>query len=302
MKKEKPLAVDVDGLLKDALDDNLPAEAERRMQRRLAEFRERIERPEQVPETSAARFWQKLVGPGYRPAVVRWIVNKQSLAFLSIFMLAVGGFLQATGHRSALAESLTGLRTSVTVADSLRQSGFMECRVQMAAKEGVPLDYVIRWVQLGMTRVDVQKAGEVRETLWITNGDVVIVDHLKNTRQKFASLKQIQDSLFQPVLGFLSPALFAENMDQRWKLEWFEQKTGSRQGAFTFTNHEKGSYLKMIVDLDTFLPVKISRSRLSAEKGGPAEEVMRLDFTWNHPDSTQSMILPETLRKNGSAL
>jgi len=302
MKKEKPLAVDVDGLLKDALDDNLPAEAERRMQRRLAEFRERIERPEQVPETSAARFLQKLVGPGYRPAVVRWIVNKQALAFLSIFMLAVGGFLQATGHRSALAESLTGLRTSVTVADSLRQSGFMECRVQMAAKEGVPSDYVIRWVQPGMTRVDVQRAGEVRATLWITNGDVAVIDHLKNTRQNFASLIQIQDSMFQPVLGFLSPALLAENMEQRWQLEGFEQKTGSHQGTFIFLEHEKGTFLKMIVDLDTFLPVQIFRLSLSAEKGSPAEEVMRLDFTWNQPGSTQSLILPDTLRKNGSAL
>jgi len=300
MKKEKPLAVDVDGLLKNALDDNLPAEAERRMQRRLAEFRERIERPGQEPDTSAARFWRKLFGPGYRPAVVRWIFNKQSLAFLSIFMLAVGGFLQATGHRSALAESLTGLRTSVTVADSLRQSGFMECRVQMAAKEGVPSDYVIRWVQPGMTRVDVQRAGEVRATLWITNGDVAVIDHLKNMSQKFASLEQLKDSVFQPVLAFLSPAVLAENMDQRWQLERFEQETGSHQGTFTFTNHEKGSVIKMTVDLDTFLPVQISRSRLGAGKGGPAEEVMRLDFTWNQPESTQSLILPETLRKNGS--
>lgn len=302
MKKEKRLAVDVDGLLKDALDDDLPAEAERRMQRLLTEFRKGIERPEQEPETSAARFWQKLFGPGYRPAAVRWIFNKQSLAFLSIFMLAVGGFLQATGHRSALAASLTSLRTSVSVADSVRQSGFMECQVHVAAKEGVPSDYVIRWIQPGMTRVDVQRAGEVRETLWITNGDVVIVDHQKNTRQKFAGLKQIQDSLFQPVLGFLSPALLAENMEQRWQLERFEQESGSHQGTFIFMDHEKGSVLKMTVDLDSYLPIRISRSYPSAEKGGPAEELMRLDFTWNQPGSTQSLILPETLRKNGSAL
>jgi hypothetical protein len=302
MKKEKPLAIDIDGLLKDALDDNLPAEAERRMQRRLAEFRERIERPGQEPETSAARFWRKLFGPGYRPAVVRWIFNKQSLAFLSIFMLAVGGFLQATGHRSALAESLTSLRTSVCVADSLRQPRSMECRMEMAAKEGVPLNYVIRWIQPGMARVDVQRAGEVRETLWVTNGDLAVIDHLKNMSQKFASLEQLKDSVFQPVLAFLSPAVLAENMDQRWKLERFEQKTGSRQGTFTFTNHEKGSVIKMTVDLDSYLPIRISRSRPSAGKGSPAEEVMRLDFTWNQPGSTQSLILPETLRKNGSAL
>jgi hypothetical protein len=62
-------------------------------------------------------------------------------------------------------------------------------------------------------------------------------------------------------------------------------------------DHEKGSFLKMTVDLDTFLPVQISQSRLSAEKGGPAEEVMRLDFTWSRPDSSQWMI-PETHGKN----
>jgi hypothetical protein len=301
MKKEKPLAIDVDGLLKDALDDNLPAEAERRMQRRLTEFRIRIGRPGQEPEVRPARFWQKLFGPGYRPAGVRWIFNKQSLAFLSIFMLAVGGFLQATGHRSALAESLTSLRTSVSVADSVRQSGFMECRVHVAAEEGVSSEYVIRWIQPGTTRVDVQKAEEVRETLWITNGDLAVIDHLKNVSQKFARLEQLKDSVFQPVLAFLSPALLAENLEQRWQLERFEQESGSHQGTFTFTNHEKGSILKMIVDLGTFLPIQISRLHPSTEKGGPAEELMRLDFTWHRPDSNQGMMLPETLRKNGSS-
>jgi hypothetical protein len=58
----------------------------------------------------------------------------------------------------------------------------------------------------------------------------------------------------------------------------------------------------MTVDLNTYLPIRIAQLRSSAEKGGPAEEVMRLDFTWHQPDSTQSMMSPETLRKNGSAL
>jgi len=298
MKKEKPLAVDVDGLLKDALHDDLPAEAERRMQRRLAEFKEMIERSAQHHATSPARFWQRLFPSKERPSAVRWIFNKQALAFLSIFMLAVGGFLQATGHRSALAESLTSLRTSVSVADSIRQPGFMECRVQMAAKEGVPSDYVIRWTQPGITRVDVHRAGEVRETLWITNGDVVIVDHLKNLRQRFASLKQIQDSVFQPVMGFLSPAALAENIDQRWQLERFEQETGRHQGTLIFVNHEKGSFLKMIINHDTFLPVQISKLLPGAEKAGPGEEVMRIDLAWNQPDSSQWMI-PPTIGKNG---
>lgn len=299
MKEEKPQEVDVDGLLKDSLKDDLPAEAERRMQKRLADFRAMTEESGRRPATSTARFWQRLFISKDRPAGVRWIFNKQSLAFLSIFMLAVGGFLQATGHRSALAESLTSLRTSVSVADSVRQSGFMECRVHVAAEEGVSSEYVIRWIQPGTTRVDVQKAEEVRETLWITNGDLAVIDHLKNVSQKFARLEQLKDSVFQPVLAFLSPALLAENLEQRWQLERFEQESGSHQGTFTFTNHEKGSILKMIVDLGTFLPIQISRLHPSTEKGGPAEELMRLDFTWNQPDSSQWMI-PETHGKNGN--
>lgn len=300
MKKENLRNMDVDGLLKNVLDERLPAEAERRMQGRLADFRKRIERPEQGRQTGAARIWQKL----FRPEAwlwTRWIFNKQALVFLSIFMLAVGGFLQATGLRSVVAENLTSLRTSVSVADSIRRSGSMECRVQVAAKEGVPSDYVIRWIQPGMARVDVQKPGEVRETLWITNGDLVVVDHLKNMSKKLASLEQLQHSALQPVMGFLSPAKIAENMDQRWQLERFEQETGSRQGTLIFTDHEKGSHLKMTIDLDSYLPIRISRLRLSAEKGGPAEELMRLDFTWNQPTSTQWMMFPKFAGKKGSA-
>jgi hypothetical protein len=298
MKKEKPRTVDVDELLKDALQDDLPAEAERRMQRRLAQFRERIEQPEHQPETSALEFWQKLFGLRDR-IWVRRLFTRAVLAYSSMFMLAVGGFLQVTGHLSALAESLTSLRTSVSVADSVRHKGFMECRIEIPAKDEAPADYIIRWLPPNTTRVDAQRGEEFRETLLITSDGVVVVDHLKNTSQKFESLEQIHDSLFQPVMGFLSPAMLAENIDQRWQLGGFEQKTGSHQGTLTFINHEKASVLKMAVDLGTFLPVHISKSRVSGEKGGREEEVMRIDFAWDQPVSPQRMI-PETQGKNGS--
>ncbi len=299
MNKEKPRTVDVDELLKGALKDDLPAEAERRMQRRLAQFRERIEQPEQQPEISASVFWQKLFGLKDR-IWIRRIFNRASLAYSSVFMLAIGGFLQATGHRNALADTITSLETSVSVADSVRHKRFMKCRVQMPGKDGAPMDYIVRWLPPNTTRVDAQGGKDVRETLWITSDGVVVVDHLKSTSQKFESLEQIHDSLFQPVMGFLSPAMLAENMDQRWQLRRFEQKTGSHQGTLTFLNYEKVSVLKMAVDLGTFLPVHISQSRLSGEKGGRDEEVMRIDFAWDQPVSPQRMI-PETQGKNGSA-
>ncbi len=299
MKKEKLQAMDVDELLKETLKDDLPAEAEPRMKMRFAEFREKADEPGHRTATRPAKSWRKLFLPEYSPAAVRWIFNRQALALLSVFMLAVGGFLQATGQRSVLAESLTSLRTSVSVAANTRQSGSMECRAHVAVEEGVPSDYVLRWIQPGMARVDVQKAGEVRETLWITDGEFIVTDHLKNTSQKFANLEQLRNSVFQPVMDFISPARLAGNMEHGWRLERFEQKAGSRQGTFIFLNHEKGTHLEMTVDLDSYLPIRISRLRPSTGKGGPAEELMRLDFTWSQPDSDLG-VNSEILRKKGN--
>ena len=299
MKKEKPRTVDVDELLKDALKDDLPAEAERRMQRRLAQFKGRIEQPEQGPETSTPVFGQKLFGLKDR-IWVRRIFNRPVLAYSSVFMLAIGGFLQATGHRNALADTITSLEISVSVADSVRHRGFMECHIEMPVKDRAPMDYVVRWLPPNTTRVDAQRGEDVRETLWITSDGVVVVDHLKNTSQKFESLEKIHDSLFQPVMGFLSPTTLAENIDQRWQLGGFEPKAGSHQGTLTFINHEKVSVLKMTLDPGTFLPVHISQTRSSGEKDGRDEEVMRIDFAWDQPVSPQRMI-PETQGKNGSA-
>jgi len=300
MKKEKPRNVDVDELLKDALKDDLPSEAERRMQRCFSQFRERIEQPEKGPETNASAFWQKLFGLKDR-IWVRRIFNRAVLAYSSVFMLAFGAFFQATGHHSALAVAFTSLETSVSVADSVRRSGFMECRAQMSVKDGAPMNYIVRWLPPNTTRVDAQRGEDVRETLWITSDGVVIVDLLKNTSQKFDSLEQIHDSLFQPIIGFLSPAMLAEGMDQRWQLRRFEQEIGSHQGTLIFINHENVSVLKMVVDLDTFLPVYISKSHSSGEKGGRDEEVMRIDFVWDQLDSTQWMI-PDVPRKHDSEL
>jgi len=298
MKKEKHVAVDINRLLKDALKDDLPIEAERRMKMRFAELRTKIEKPEKGPETGAARFWQKLIAPEARPWVRR-IFSRTVLAYSSVFMLAVGGFLQATGHRSALAESLTSLRTSVSVVNNLRHSGFMDCRMRIPAAGGAPSEFHIRWLQPNMTRVDVRRASDVSKTLWITHDGIVIADYLNSTTQKFEGLDQAQGPIFQPMRGFLTPMEMADSLDQKWRLRGFEQIPGTDQGKLMFINHEIESTLCINIDLDTLLPTSLVRLRPNAIEGS-SEEVMRIDFGWNEAVSP-SLMTPETPRKNGGS-
>lgn len=300
MNKEKSNNKDMDSLLKEVLKDDLPPEAENRMKRRFIQFRERIEQQKRQPRMNIGMIGRHL----FRQETWRWahwMLRKEILAFSSIIMIALGGFMHLSGHSSALAESLSMLRTSVSVWEQVRHAASMECTVQMPAQNDKSLAYSIQWISPNMTRVDVWSADQINKTLWMLDERFIIVDHVKNTLHKAESFVQIKDSVFQPVMEFLSPEELAERIYRRWQPMQYKQQVEHERGTFVFTNHEEMALLEMTIDLNTYLPVKISKFLQDSFKTGEERKLaLEVHFTWNQPISPKLMVPEITKRSQGS--
>jgi len=280
MKKEKPLNMKIDDLLKQVLKDDLPPESESRMRRHFAQFRKKFEQPDQQSRTNVRWQW------------AHWVLRKEVLALSSIIMVVLGVIMHMNVQRSVLAETVLMLRTSVSVSDQVRHTGSMECSVQVPTRDGQFLAYSIQWISPNMTRVDVQKANEIDKTLWISKEDIFIADHIKNVMHKVKGVEQIKDPLFQPVMEFLSPVELAERMYRRWQIKQYKPLAEQERGSFTFKdpNHIGKSLLEMIVDLNTYLPLSIKKFLPGPTIVSEEETlVMQLHFTWNKPVSPQIM-------------
>ena len=300
MKKEKSYNHEMDALLKEVLKDDLPPEAESRMKRRFIQFREKIEQQKRKPRMKTDMVGKRLLRQEtWRWA--QWMFKKEILAFSSIIMIALGGFMHLSGHRSALAESFSRLRTSVSVWEQVRHVASMECTVQVPAQNGKTLAFSIQWISPNMTRVDAWSADEITKTLWMLDEHITVVDHLKNMLHKAESFVQIKDPVFQPVMGFLSPEELAESIYRRWQPVQYEQQVERGWGTFILTNHEEKTLLEMTIDLNTYLPVKISKFlQVSIKTGEERKLALEVHFTWNQPLSLKLMVPEITKRSQGS--
>lgn len=300
MKKEKPRNSEINDLLKQVLKDDLPPESEKRMRRQFIQFRKKIEQSGLKQRMNFSMIWRHFFRPkGWQWA--RWMLKKEILALSSIIMVALGAFMHISGHRSALAESFSMMRMSVSVSEEVRYTSSMECTMLVPTEEGKSVAYSIQWLPHNITRVDVHKMDEIHKTLWIVDEDITIADHVKKTLKKVDSVEQVKDPLFQPIMDFLSPAELAELMYRRWQPKQFEQKGERELGTFTFTIYDEKALLEMTVNLNTYLPMSIRKYLPGSTKTGEEEKiVMQMHFIWNQPVPQQLMI-PRIIKRSQSA-
>ncbi len=300
MKKEKSDNHEMDGLLKEVLKDDLPPEVENRMKRQFIQFREKIDQHKLKSRMKTGMIGRRL----FRQETWRWthwMLKKEILAFSSIIMIALGGFMHLSGHSSAFAESFSMLRTSVSVWEQVRHVASMECTVQVPTHNSKSLAYSIQWISPDMTRVDVRSAAEITTTLWMLDERFIIADRVNNTLHKAGSFVQIKDPMFQPVMEFLSPDELAERIYRSWQPVQYKQQIERGRGTFAFTNHEEKTLLEMTIDLNTYLPVKISKFLQDSLKAGEERKLaLEVHFTWNQPLSPKLMVPEITKRSKGS--
>ncbi|MCK4932692.1 MAG: hypothetical protein KAT01_11030 [Candidatus Aminicenantes bacterium] len=270
-----------DDLLKHVLKDDLPPEVEGRMKTQFIQFRERVAQDERASELTSSGNWKRFFQ-------LRWAIRREVLAFSSLIMIVIGAFLHVSGHRSAMAETLSFLNTSVSVADQVQNATSMECRMQVPAEDGQYLSYTIHWLSLEMTRVDVQEGETASKSLSISGSDITVVDHINNAFQKYQSLEHIKDPVFKPALEFLSPIVLATAIYEKWKPQHYREEDEGQKRTFVYLNNGERATLEMTVDMNTNLPVSIRK--FSSGLTG-ADDVYKLameaQFVWNESISPQ---------------
>ncbi len=98
---------EIDDLLRRALADDLPPEAEAGMRRRIARFRET------KAESAPARPWGV--------AARAWLFRRTVWAALSILMLVAGLLLQGGKPRGPLVERIAAIKTEFASLDTTRR-------------------------------------------------------------------------------------------------------------------------------------------------------------------------------------
>ena len=275
-----------DGLLREVCKDDLPPDMQRSMKARFTQFRNTLD------ETDRAARWKNFFDLGNRP-LLQWIPAKEVLAFSSLLMMGMGGFLHVSGPRSAMAETMAFMNTSLGISDRLLGVTSMECRFRFLLEDGHFASATIRWLPPEMTRVDIRRGDDINKTLWITDSEIAVVDRIGHSFNEYPSVAEVEDSLFEPALGFLSPKRLSEAIYGRWKPKQYKVLENEERLTLVYTNSEGKTLLEMTVDLSTDLPIsitKFSKDNTGSEKA--REHVLEARFVWDQPISSQ-LLIPE---------
>ncbi len=262
----------IDKLLKQVLKDDLPADAEFRMQRTMAVFRHAMTQSED-PRLARSAWWPK------RPLVFAQLRNgisrREVLAFVSAIMLAAGAVIHLGGYQNLLADSISLLKISMSVTEQIRLAESMDCVVKMPRAGTQDAIYHIRWVRDGGTRVDVGSPRGPDETWWIDQGRAIAKSPADMSDRPADALTALQE----PVSTLLSPADLARRLDERWQLQ--HEETQRNPDTLIFIDRHDRAVIEVHFARKSFLPTTLSRTR---PKAATAE------FIWNEPIAPELMV------------
>ncbi len=266
---------DLDKLLKQALKDNLPPEAEARMNRQFLNLKRTLDRPEGAAE---ADEWPWTHG----------LFRKEILAVASAVMLILGAVMHLSGSQSALAHSIEQLKVIITVSMSLNHAAFMDCTVLNPEAGGEGTSYHVIWRADGDARVDMVSAGGA-QTIWISD-ETISFSGSAGGLIRSMPLKTISPGpVWQPAMEFRAPALLAKNMEERYGLMQTGERTGS--GEFLITGREDRQAVEITIDATTYLPKVLKKYALNSDRAnGDRVCLMEVRFHWNQPISRELFV------------
>ena len=217
----------------------------------------------------------------FKPAPKNY--NRLLLAAASLVLVFLGGYLQITGSRSPLADSLATLQTAMSFSIEMERTASMGCDVQLQRLGGEELLYDIFWAPPHKTRIDVKaKDGKMKQTLWIVDDVAWVLDHGQSSVARRTTVQELENSLFQPVLGLSTPQRIAARMDGRWQLQTLRRQGKCDVGNYRIIHPQDQQDIQLTVDVCTFLPEKILLSVPVTGPFGRMDHIhMSVRFTWN---------------------
>jgi hypothetical protein len=289
MSKDLRNEHEVDNLLKQVLKNDLPSGTEFRMRQQLAGFRRALETSDDLHAAWSAGSWRCL------PVLAQWLTRhrlswKQALAYVSAAMLATGVVIHLGGYQSVLADSISLLRTSMSISGQIRLASSMDCVIRVQAAGTEATSYHIRWVQDGRTRVDFEAPSAARRILWIIHGNITRSDSAAGLPGQAAN----PEPVLQASIGaLLSPTELARKIDENWQLQ--PAKKQNTPDRLVFVDRQDRAVIEIRFDRRSNLPVSLNRKSLQVN--GTGGSAITAEFSWNQPIAAELMIpRPKSVR------
>ena len=263
---------DLDNLLKRTLKDDLPSDAEARMNRQLLRFKRTLDRTERLPEPNEW-LW------------IRGSFRKEILAVASAAMIILGLVMQLSSSQSVLAHSIEQLRVLVTVSAGLKRAAFMDCAVLKPGAGGEQTSYRVQWRSSGDVRIDMDSA-DGAQTLWISNETISFSGPDGGVVRSLPINTMTPGPVWQPALQVMTPKLLAERMEREYGSMQTRGMSLAGSDEFLLVGQEDGQDIEISIDAKTYLPKALRRYAL--EPGGTSGGrncVMEVRFLWNQPIS-----------------
>ena len=292
MNKKKIDSGPVDDLVKQVLRDDLPRDVEARMIERFKRSGEDLIGTQRRRSMSAPTFWGRFFRAERRRRIT-WALGKEVLAMTALGLIAGGGFLHLSGRSGVLAESFSSMNALVSVSSEVGRVEAMSCTIAAPGEVGA-VAYSLEWLSSGSggsgaARVDVHKGDTTIRTLWALEGRIVLADYEKHTLSEGDGIENLDDPIFKPVMGFLSPGELSDCIYSRWR---FIGQTPVPEGEiFTFLNHEDGVLWEMDLGSGAGLPSRVRKYRPDSTGGKDGGHLlMEVRFRWNEVVSPDSMV------------
>jgi hypothetical protein len=261
---------DLDNFLERTLKNDLPPEAEARLNRQFLRIKSTLDRTERLPQHNE-RLWMH--GP----------FRKEILAIASAAMIILGLVMQPGGSQSALAHSIEQLKVIVTISVGLNSVSSMDCVVLKPGAEDGQTSFRVRWRAIGDVRVDMDSA-DGAQTLWISNETVSIAGPGAGDVRSMSINTMTPGPVWRPALEFMSPKILAKHMQEHYGLMLSGGRAGAGTNKFLIVGREGGQDVEVTVDAKTYLPEVLKKYSHDSDRTNRVRNcIMEARFLWNQP-------------------
>jgi len=264
MKERERFEPDIDGLLKQTLRDDLPAEIGAKMKRRLDEFRRQTE---------------ESAGGEIRPALTRrrpWILlTRSSLTAAAVLFIVLGFSLTGRGRRSILSDSIAAFQKVAVISGKISDARSMECVVRLSQGAELRQEFRIQWLLSGQAVVRIMgPEGELTRAVRLPPSRRSVLEHLAQAETAAGEKGPELDAELLPVEGLLSPSRLVGLLQGTWEPEGNERRGDCDLDSFFIFGSRLEPRSKVTVDGCTGLPTRLVRET------GPGETVEAV-FRWS---------------------
>ncbi len=266
-----------DGLVRGVLQDDLPVDVEFRMRKRLASFRHALGSSKVDDREISAGLRERRAWVGRLQ--LRVGIRNRIFAYASAVMLAAGIIIHFGGYQNLLADSISLIKTSISLTGQLRRVDAMNCSITVNMAGARFTGMSIRWNRDGRTRVDISTPGGEAKTLWLVQGRVMVPTAPSVPAQAEPALL----GLLEPFRSLFSPNDLARMLDEKCQLQPAGQSHGTH--SLNYVDRQDRAGIEILFDRTSFLPLQLSRTSRDA---GSADWIAR--FRWNRLEAPGQVV------------